>query len=702
MAGELDGFYATWQRARGTYGQGTPVTGERFDASSTLNALKSDLAAAVPADRWTGSASEAYGDANTRHQQLIGRLADLDTLLSTQVTNAANIVTAGRTDLDELHKWVTDAAATTTDDEAGRTMRLKIASQGLGQLTEIMTGSHDQLETVKGNIDRIAGEYDRVKDDTQFLNDDGEPENETPEEKAEREAEETRQRAEQDVQDALAGDVEAAGRVDGVLDQIEPGVPLTAEQGSYLSQMQAQMHGMSVERVHEVGQQLGDHEDVVGDAMQLMSDDDVRYPQTDREVDALDDPSEMTRGGFDRLPTSVQETLNSSDILHMDRLDKQYPGGSMDRGVHAFDPTISKVFDAVSPDHGAIHDAITNGPGHIEGIDSDRFMEGATHRHWADDGKAAGQLFEWTRNSTGPEAMIAAETAHAYATYLGDHSREMLSIGEFRQIGDVSPALVQAFSTGLLPYQEEMIEDQPRLDSAFEPLDDFGGRMDTTEGLFAVIDSQPDAAREWNRAAYQLAMDKQESFADFAKESPELRPDKRGEDLQSSARMLAIIDGGVDEETLSNIENGHMGEAEALENASAAHNFKRELLADVLGYGTAADVIMGEAPNPNKFTFDESGVVTDIGLRPTEQALQHQFTQAQYAVAKEFIAGQDPHIDPEFFNTDGSLKSPSEISAKDWSDYHFQITVAVGKYGDFTNAFALFRDTLLITNGYTR
>ncbi|ETZ56052.1 hypothetical protein L838_0873 [Mycobacterium avium MAV_120709_2344] len=61
---------------------------------------------------------------------------------------------------------------------------------------------------------------------------------------------ETPDQARQDVTDALAGDKGAASRVNGVLNSITPDqlagkVPLTAEQASVLSQLQAQEHGMS-------------------------------------------------------------------------------------------------------------------------------------------------------------------------------------------------------------------------------------------------------------------------------------------------------------------------------------------------------------------------------------------------------------------------------------------------------------------------
>jgi hypothetical protein len=88
---------------------------------------------------------------------------------------------------------------------------------------------------------------------------------------------------------------------------IKPGQELTPEQASYLSQMQAQQNGMSVEDLAEAEQLLGSHKDIVGDSWQLMSNDDIWFPKTDTAVGALDDPNYRVKGGFDQLPQSVQE-----------------------------------------------------------------------------------------------------------------------------------------------------------------------------------------------------------------------------------------------------------------------------------------------------------------------------------------------------------------------------------------------------------
>src|SRR5689334_5238842 len=102
----------TWSNARSTFGQGTPQTGETFDASATLRQMQSDLASAAPGSRWTGSAASAYDAANTEHRRVIGELANLDQRLKAQIDRSSQVVTTGRGNLDAVRKWVLDAAAT--------------------------------------------------------------------------------------------------------------------------------------------------------------------------------------------------------------------------------------------------------------------------------------------------------------------------------------------------------------------------------------------------------------------------------------------------------------------------------------------------------------------------------------------------------------------------------------------------------------
>jgi hypothetical protein len=162
--GVLDAFTATWSNARTTFGEGTPQTGESFDASGPLGQLQSDLSAAAPGSRWTGSASSAYDAVNTEHRRVIGELGSLDQRMRTQIDRSAQVVSAGRADLDAVHKWVLDAANAVPRNAAGERMLLPIVQKGLGEVAQIVARSNGEMNAIGAGIRRLDAEYRALGD----------------------------------------------------------------------------------------------------------------------------------------------------------------------------------------------------------------------------------------------------------------------------------------------------------------------------------------------------------------------------------------------------------------------------------------------------------------------------------------------------------------------------------------------------------
>ena len=162
----LDGFYTTWNNARNTFGEGTPQAGSQIDASATLDQLGTDVKSAKPGGGWTGSGSDAYDTSNTRHGAKLTKLADLDRRLAAQMDRAGDVVTTGRTNLDAVRQWVTDAANSVPPGAQRDAMLLKIAKQGLGQLSDIVQTSNETNNAIGDEISRLTKEY----------GEDGEPE----------------------------------------------------------------------------------------------------------------------------------------------------------------------------------------------------------------------------------------------------------------------------------------------------------------------------------------------------------------------------------------------------------------------------------------------------------------------------------------------------------------------------------------------
>jgi hypothetical protein len=427
-----------------------------------------------------------------------------------------------------------DAAASVPPGQAGETMKMAIAQKGLSQLQEIIQKSNGDMNAIGGRIRGLSDEYQALsnqkfaKEGPAFgLGNEGKKDEE----------EAKRQQAEKDVHDALAGDQEAAKRVEEALKSIKPAQPLTADQGSYLSQMQAQQNGMSVEALRTAEQRLGDQKHIIGDSWQLMSNDDVNFPKTETKIGALDDPATISKGGLDQLPRSVQDTLeragqyahqdnttylkNTHDLNDIAGIVKDgnpalQTGTELDRGMMRAADTVmdrydtidtkaeaaetaQNIFDASGRDHQVVHDHLLG----THGDDGNDFLGDVNRIAWTDGGKAASELFSWTNEAhTGPESTIAAETAEKYASYVGSHKPDLMGI-DGQTVGQLNPELVKGYAHGLTPYMADIAGlSTANPNDAFGPLDvDHPEERPIAKGLFSVLSTQEDAYNEFHGVA---------------------------------------------------------------------------------------------------------------------------------------------------------------------------------------------------------
>ncbi|MFN3003528.1 EspA/EspE family type VII secretion system effector [Mycolicibacterium wolinskyi] len=622
----LDGFYSTWNKARETFGQGTPDDGTQFDGSSRLMEMKANVDAAAPDDRWQGSGSQAYAAANKEHAAVYEKLAELDKKMAGEVKKAADVVTVGRINLDTSKGWVESmvnslpAGLSDTDRE---NKLIPIAKAGITKVDDIVKSATDDMTTIKGNVDKLKGEYETLTKqkfgpgtERPDENKDGKPDSifgieDDPE---------ARKRAEEDVRNALAGDQEAAGRVESVLDSLSPeqrsgAEDLSSEQGSYVSQLNAQMKGMSVEELHRAEQRLGDHKDIIGDSWQLMSSDDIWFPTTETEVGALDDPAHRTKGGFDQLPTSVQDAIRNADsVWHTEEGNHLFNAGElskiseivqdgdkslqtgteldreliraadriMDSDASAPAPVVQDIFDAVGRDHQIVHDHV------VYGDDPDDFLNDVNRMEWTDNGTAAGSLFSWTNEShAGTEETIAAATAEKYAAYIGNHKDPLMDING-QTVGQLNPELVQAYAHGLAPY----VPDIAGLSNAekgdpFGPIENEGAaERSVAKGIYSVLATDKDAYAEFKGATNANVMALSQSWAADAKDGTVPEFDKR---LSDCATLMALDSVGTTEA----VNRLHLNAQELYDQKKAAYEIGLKMLAGVGGAAPAVGPGLG-------------------------------------------------------------------------------------------------------------
>lgn len=155
----LDAFLSTWTQARYTFGSGAPEPGARFDGSTALRQMQSDVERAAPDERWQGAAANAYAAANADHAKVFADLADLDVRLASEIDNSARIVTAGRAELDTVRDWVVSTASSVPQNQAGEAVMMSIVSSGLAQVIQIVQRANSDLNAVGASIQKLGVEY---------------------------------------------------------------------------------------------------------------------------------------------------------------------------------------------------------------------------------------------------------------------------------------------------------------------------------------------------------------------------------------------------------------------------------------------------------------------------------------------------------------------------------------------------------------
>ncbi|WP_307789380.1 TPR repeat region-containing protein [Mycolicibacterium baixiangningiae] len=666
----LHGFYTTWDNARQTFGQGAPQPGADFDKSPQLANLGSGVTAAAPGSTWSGAAATNYDKANTDHQKVFTQLAELDRKIAQQVDQSGQVVATGRQNLDQVRQWVTDAANSVPPGKQRDMFLMQIANKGLGQLTEVVQKTNAESNTVAQNLAKLGPEFDALTRDQKFGNGekdekgDAEALGSEEEKKAEEEA---KKRAEQDVQDALAGDQNAAARVEEVIGGIKPGQDLSPEQGSYLSQMQAQQHGMTVEELKTAEERLGDHRDIIADSWQLMSNDAVHFPKTELEPEALDDPSRAVKGGFDQLPEAVKEAVKSPGVTYAEhmreissivrdgdpalqtgtQLDREMLNKAdrmMDAPIWEKDPAsvngveirdgkdydvdgnvinrdpyldavVSDIFTSAGRDHHAVAALVT-------GEQGEDFLHDVTHHAWNDKGAAAGSLFSWTgEEAGGPNAQIASDTAEAYAAYIGKYDSELLDLNN-RTIGDMNPHLVQGMAVGLTPYISDIAGLSEGQMPGFDALDGGDsiekGIMANAKGVFSVIGTDDAASVLFNGAALQEAAHSQQQFAEAFKNNPQ-DTIAQSRHLTDSATLQGLVDTGMHNALAHEKLNGLQLEQAVYDAKSQAYDMDAAIIGQIAEQFPVAGELAGSAAEIGGPAFKEATIGQPPTDAPTDQ-----------------------------------------------------------------------------------
>jgi hypothetical protein len=482
---------------------------------------------------------------------------------------------------------------------------------------------------------------------------------------------ETPRHAEQDVHYALGGDKNAADRVQRVLESVTPEqqagkAPLTPEQASVLSQLQGQQNGMSLDALKRAQDRLGPGSRMLGDSWQLMSNRNVSFPKTPLKVGATEDTNSRVTGGLTQLPRSMQGPLTQpgsvmkadpnsgfalNDFPNKDALgviggivkngspalqhdsdidnalmgrgaemlageegDRDWPG--MSGGDRSADDAIKTIFSGAGRDH-MVDRGIITGSGSSEYLPNwttSQFLDAVTHHPWDDKGQAAAGLFNWTNQTTGPEAVMAGQTADAYSKYVGESAKSLLDLPGHQTLGQLNPALTQGLAQGLAPYAPAIAGDNvPGLENFYPPdgaEDIKNSTLPIAKGVFSVLSTDRDASNVFNGAVIQDIAADQHRYAQMVAADPSMASNTA--DLSRAARMQALLDLG----THNAVDANHVN---ADEQAVDAYNLRKSAYEYVMKFAsTGAGVAAGPA----------GGLATD----------------AMGTALKDVIIGPEPHV----------------------------------------------------------
>ncbi|OKH62414.1 hypothetical protein EB74_16875 [Mycobacterium sp. SWH-M5] len=400
--GALDGFYSTWNKARETFGQGVPTDGSQFDQSRSLTQMKASVEAAAPDDRWQGSGANAYAAANKDHAQVYQKLADLDQKMAAEVKNAANVVSVGRTNLDNAKGWVESMAnslpATSAQDRERKL--IPIAREGINRVDNIVKTATSEMMGIKGRVTGFKTEYDTIKNSVKFASgakEGGLPDIFKPEEEKKDEEKKkpelnskngkddgavlrdglVRAMLPSDYHDRL---IEASTLTPEQLADLAAGkdVVVGADRMAYLYQLSQAFNGMTPEEIKAATAELPpDERKALAQGLAIVSNDNALsgIANTEGVTDATRDNFIPAAGSLANLPDGMYNELTRNDRVVYDT--PSYPNAPTEMRMNGVG-AMQDIADIMKP----------AAPGYLNGSEATRSMLDAASQYSAADLKA--------------------------------------------------------------------------------------------------------------------------------------------------------------------------------------------------------------------------------------------------------------------------------------------------------------------------
>lgn len=432
------------------------------------------------------------------------------------------------------------------------------------------------------------------------------------------------------------------------------------------------------------------------------------------EIDNYRDVAAIVSAGDPALQqgTAIDAALldKSEEILHGLHNPPHIPWeGNADMTQRLIDPAVQDMLSAAGRDQMAVHTELTGADGMTP---NGAFIEDLFTHQWADDGAAAGTLLngagaiptDLTDPTQMDQALRAGQIMHAVDSYVGgENTPKLLDIPgtDGQSVGQVNPELTQALAEANKPYIDDMLGNSLDSSQGFLPLDDMKNpEMPVMRDLFAVIDSNADAATTLNSQAYLNGLQYQANFEQSIIDGGTVNTG----DLQSAGTLRGVIDSAANIADNDAIEYGNLQDVRAYESRGQWFDVAKTLGGEIPGVSTLLEwndkmpvdplhqIFVGDAP---------------MGADPTYIA-QQSSEMMQYAVAQRLIDANlgDPAVFQEFGLIDPETNQLKPMKQDDFGDFRSAFTdyfmgidptVKVG-IEDYEDAY---RDALPTPTGHT-
>ena len=401
------------------------------------------------------------------------------------------------------------------------------------------------------------------------------------------------------------------------------------------------------------------------------------------EIDKYRDVAAIVAAGDPALQqgTAMDAALldKSEEILHGMHSPPHIPWeDNPDMSQRLIDPAVQDMLSAAGRDQVAVHDQLAGTDGRSP---NNEFIGDLFKHQWADDGATAGTLL----NGTGAvptdlvdptqlaQATRSGEIMHAVDQYVGNsaNSPQLLDIPgtDGQSLGQVNPELTQALANANKPYIDDMLGNSLDNSQGFNPLDDLKNpEMPVMRDLFAVIDTDPDAATTLNSQAYLNGLQYQANFEQSIIDGGTVNTG----DLQSAGTLRGVIDTGANIADNDAIKYGNLQDVKAYESRGQWFDFAKTLGGEVPGVSALLDwngkmpgdplqqIFVGDAP---------------AGTDPTHIA-QQSSDMMQYAVAQRLMDANlgNPDVFNELKLIDPETGDLKPLKQTDFADFRSAFT----------------------------